>query len=444
MKTRFSVLAFALCFILCSCSHVSPKVDRTDPPLFSQSYGVSSGKEQELPSSYPWENSPSSGSDSPDFSSFPSPTPASPTPDPTPTPVPTPTPEPFVPFTIAFTGDINLAENYRIYPHAQSKGRTIEQCFSSAILERMRAADLLLVNCESSVSDRGSALKGKAYTFRTSTKTAQEFKTMGADLIGLANNHVYDFGKDAFLDTLDTFRDMGLPTVGAGRNAAEAYEPYYYEMSGMTVAIIATSRAEKQYYTIVAEEDVPGICGCYDETLVCEKIAEAKTKADFVIVYVHYGYEGTTQIEEAQRDASYHFVEAGADLIVGGHSHCLQGIDSHMGKPIFYSLGNYLFNLTEMPTALLELTFESRDHYTLRILPCMQTDGMVVDQFSTSKGKDILQSLRDLSFGIAIDREGYVSVAFVNAAENCQTVYALLPEKVYTPYAGRFSDARRV
>jgi poly-gamma-glutamate synthesis protein (capsule biosynthesis protein) len=285
---------------------------------------------------------------------------------------------------------------------------SVDECFSPALLARMRAADLLVVNCESTVSNRGSALEGKAYTFRTSAKTAQWFSEIGADLIGLANNHTYDFGKTAFLDTLDIFDGLNLPVFGAGVNAEEAYKPYYFEKNGVKIALIAASRAEKLYYTVVAEENEPGIAGCYDTTLVCQSIKEAKKQADYVIVYVHYGYERTTVIEEAQQQASYDFIDAGADAVIGHHAHILQGIEQYKGKPIFYSLGNYLFNRNDQTTALLELTFESPDKPVFRIIPARQKDCRVIDKLNTDEGQETLRFLQDLSPGIAIDRSGIV------------------------------------
>ncbi|MBQ9467709.1 MAG: CapA family protein, partial [Clostridia bacterium] len=336
-------------------------------------------------------------------------------------PTPMPTPTPFVPFTIGFTGDISYAETYYqgkhlstssgVYNRAKERGRTLDSLIDREMLDEMRRVDLLVVNCESSVSSRGEplGLKGKEYSFRTSPETAKMFKSIGADLVGLANNHVYDFGRDAFLDTLSTFEEMGIPTFGAGKNASEAYEPYYYTQSGVTVALIATSCAEKNYFTPVAEEDAPGICGCYDDTLVCEKIREAKTKADFVVVYPHYGREGTSDvIEDKQRLVSRHFIDAGADLVIGGHAHRIQGIESYKGKLIFWNLGNFLFNNGTFPTMLVELTFTGEAGYALRVLPGVQTDGRVESKFGTEEGEEILQFLRVRSPGVAIDKNGYV------------------------------------
>jgi poly-gamma-glutamate synthesis protein (capsule biosynthesis protein) len=289
------------------------------------------------------------------------------------------------------------------------KGYTIEQLFDETILSRMRAADLLVINYESVVSDGGKPLSGKAYTFRTSTKLAKELLNLGTDLVGLANNHVYDYGKEGFLDTLDTFAEMGLPTVGAGRNAEQAYTPYYYEQSGMKIAVIAASRAEKNYMTPVAEPDAPGIAGCYDSALVCEAVKLAKENADYVIVYAHFGYEYSTTIEAVQRKAAYDFIDAGADLIVGAHAHILQGVDIYKGKPIFYNLGNFLFNTKELDTALLEITFESADGMpSFRFVPCRQSGGRVVDESGTAEGERILKDLQKLSPNVTITAEGCV------------------------------------
>ena len=417
-KYSTSLLLLCLALLLCCCRTPLEVESGVQGGLSDPWLDSSAGLEQP-------ESHPGKGSDSTDDrqspssedktslspvspSAEPSPTPT-PTPTPTHTPKPTPTPDPFEPFSLAFTGDICFAENYKIHQNYVNKGFTsVADCFSEALLARMKAADLLVVNCESTVSDRGSALVGKNFTFRTSTKTAGWFKEIGADLIGLANNHVYDFGKTAFTDTLDTFNKMDLPTFGGGKKAAEAYEPFYFEKSGMKIALIAASRAEKQYYTIVAEEDAPGIAGCYDPKMICDTIKEAKQQADFVIVYVHFGYEYTTIIEDAQRETAYKFIDAGADAIVGHHAHILQGIEEYKGKPIFYSLGNFLFNTRNQETALLELTFEDENTPVWRIIPCRQKDCRVVDKLDTEEGATTLQMLRDLSPGIAIDRSGVV------------------------------------
>jgi poly-gamma-glutamate synthesis protein (capsule biosynthesis protein) len=304
-----------------------------------------------------------------------------------------------------FTGDISFAENYVVYQNAKEKGLALTELFDEAILSQMRAADFLVVNCESAVGTGGMPLAGKAYTFLTSPETAKVFTDIGADLVGLANNHVYDFGKETFLDTLSHFASMGLPTVGAGADAAQAYAPFYYEQSGRRIAILAASRAEKNFKTPIATPDSPGIAGCYDTALMCEAVRKAKENADFVIVYAHFGAEYSTTIEKVQRQAAHDFIDAGADLIIGAHPHILQGMESYKGKAIFYSLGNYLFNLKTLDTALLEITFESEEGAPrYRIVPCVQKNGRVQE----TDGARILKDLAALSPDVTILEDGSV------------------------------------
>lgn len=404
LKTTLLLFGFLTCFLLSSCGAATRDTAASlegKTPVSPAFTAETSGSESELSAASKEVTSPD-----PSASSLPSSSFSSPSGSPSGTTEPT---EPAVEkFTLGFTGDVCFAENYKIYQLAKKNNRELLNCFSPTLLEQLQAVDFLTVNCESSVSNRGAALAGKGYTFRTSVATAKVFKEMGADLIGLANNHVYDFGKDAFLDTLDAFSEMNLPTVGAGRNAEEAYAPYILEKNGIKVAFVATSRAEKQYFTPVAEGENPGISGCYVLTRACSAIEVAKAQADFVIVYAHFGYEYNTVIEPAQQQAAYAFIDAGADLVVGAHPHILQGIEAYKGKMVFYSLGNFLFNDKDLDTVLLKVTLEGKDRVSYNLVPCRQTGGVVSDCGGTVEGERILQALRRLSIGIAVDREGNV------------------------------------
>ena len=123
---------------------------------------------------------------------------------------------------------------------------------------------------------------------------------MGVDIVKLANNHVYDYGREAMEDTMDTLSDAGIAYIGAGHNLEEAMKPVYVELDGKTVAFVAASRAEKNRKTPQATEDSPGILLCYDTELLLETIAEADANADFVIAYVHWGTEYSYDLEEEQ------------------------------------------------------------------------------------------------------------------------------------------------
>ena len=176
------------------------------------------------------------------------------------------------------------------------------------------------------------SLPGKAWTFCSATEHVSYLHDLGVDIVGLANNHVYDFGPEAFLDTLTTLENAGIPYVGA-------------------------SRAEFlwAFFTPEATADSPGILLCYDNTLFCDAIREAKEHADFVIALPHWGLEHTTELEGEQVDGAHAYIDAGADAVIGAHPHILQGLEYYQGKPVLYSLGNFWFDDYDIDTAVAEL-----------------------------------------------------------------------------------------
>ena len=270
-------------------------------------------------------------------------------------PEPEPEPQSFE-VTLGFTGDICLADNYIPMQHlADLHSTDITDGIDRRFVSRMNKMDLLWVNNEFVFSDRGEALDGKMWTFRGATKNVSHLHDLGVDIAGLANNHVFDYGEDAFLDTLDTLTDAGIPYVGAGRDFAEASAPVYLEANGVKVAYVAASRAEYTVYTPEATDDSPGIMWCYDDALFLDEIREAAANADFVVALPHWGVEHSTELEEGQIASARDYIDAGADAVIGAHTHILQGIDFYEGKPIMYSLGNFWFDGYDIDTLLAEL-----------------------------------------------------------------------------------------
>ena len=147
-------------------------------------------------------------------------------------------------FTIDFAGDINFDANVSVTKHMDTKENGILDCISPELVEEMNRADLMCLNNEFTYSERGEKLAGKKYCFRARPDRVENLKLLGVDIVKLANNHVYDYGKDAFLDTLEVLKGADIAYMGAGANLEEATTPVYREIQGKTVAFVAASRGE--------------------------------------------------------------------------------------------------------------------------------------------------------------------------------------------------------
>ena len=221
--------------------------------------------------------------------------------------------------SLGVAGDICFADNYVPMEHLAEIGSTnIADGIDQRFIDLMRSMDLMWINNEFCYSDRGEPLEGKMYTFRGSPSHVTYLDELGIDIAGLANNHVFDYGEVAFLDTLATLEGDNMPYVGAGRNIDEAKAPVYLKANGLTIAYIAASCAEYTVYTPEATATSPGILLCYDDTLVINAIREARANADYVVVLPHWGVEHSTELESSQIDSAHAYIDAGADAVIGG------------------------------------------------------------------------------------------------------------------------------
>lgn len=312
--------------------------------------------------------------------------------------------------TLCFTGDILLDDEYAIMATLRNRGGGIENGISGELLEQMQDADILVVNNEFPYTNRGIPTEGKTYTFRADTDAVSYLKEMGADVAVIANNHVYDFGEQGLLDTLDTLDEAGICRIGAGRNLEEASAPIYFIVNDMKIALIAATQIERldNPDTRGATENTAGVFRCWNPDKLCDVVTQAKENSDFVIVCIHWGTENESEPDWAQKDQAPKLAAAGADLIVGDHPHCLQGITYVQNTPVFYSLGNFWFNSKNVDTGLLKVTLNQNGIKSVQFLPAVQSDCSVSEAYGVDKER-IFSYLRTLSPEVQIDEAGYVS-----------------------------------
>ncbi len=313
--------------------------------------------------------------------------------------------------TIGFAGDILFDDNYAAGNAFKTKGNSPYGIIGESLLERMKSADIMMVNNEFPYSLGGSPTEGKTYTFRARPETVSILDEMGVDIVGLANNHCYDYGPQAFLDTITTLKGAGIVYAGAGNNIEEASHPVYYVTdNGMKIAFICATQIERLSNpdTKGATSDSPGVFRCLDDTLLLEKIREAKERDAYVIVFIHWGTESTEEIDYLQRDQSREIVSAGADLIIGAHPHVLQKIEYVDGVPVFYSLGNYMFNSKTLDTCLVMARIYKDGTSKLQFVPAVQS-GCTVNEATGAEAHRILEHMKQMSPGVSFDENGYLN-----------------------------------
>ena len=275
-------------------------------------------------------------------------------------------------FSVAFVGDILFDKDFRPMAHANEMGGVFN-CIDKAVVDYLNACDVFMINNEFSVGERGEPLPGKTWTFQVEPEKLQLFKDMGADIVSLANNHIYDYGEVGFYDTIDNLKKAGIPYVGAGNNVDEAGKPYYFIVNGIKVGIVAASCAEKTTsFNPVATESSHGVMGTYDSTAFVDAIRKADAECDILVAYVHWGTENTTVLDEQQKTLAREYIDAGVDAVIGGHTHCLQGMEFYKDVPIVYSVGNFWFNSKNLDSCVITLEISNNADMGIRIMPLKQ------------------------------------------------------------------------
>lgn len=310
---------------------------------------------------------------------------------------------------LAFVGDILFDDEYSIMASMKQRANGIYDTISADLLDEMTGADVFMLNNEFTYTMRGEPTFEKQFTFRADPETAKYLLDMGVDIVSLANNHAYDYGEISLLDSMDTLAEIQMPYVGAGRNLEEASSPFYFETNGMKIGILSSTQIERldNPDTKGATESSAGVFRSWDGTLLYEKVKEVEKQCDFLVVYVHWGTENTTELDWAQKEQARKLVESGADLVIGNHAHCLQGIEVIDGVPVFYSLGNFLFNSKTVDTCLVKATVRDGKLDSLQFIPALQS-GCKTQLLTGNEKARVIAYMQTLSSGVEIDEEGFL------------------------------------
>lgn len=310
------------------------------------------------------------------------------------------------PFTFLFSGDV-LLSNHVLTAYDNAGG--IEGVLDEGYREQIGKADFFLVNQEFPFSERGVAAEDKQYTFRLPPARVSLFQEIGIDGVTLANNHALDFGRDALLDSCQVLDEAGIAHTGAGPDLEAARRPVTVERKGKKIAVIGATRVIP-VADWAAGKQHPGMLAAYDMTVLLEEIRARKQDHDFVAVCIHWGIERDERPQEYQRTMAKQMIDAGADLVVGSHPHVLQGMEYYQGKPIVYSLGNFIFGSSIPRTALLQVTWENPEdpqaEPVLRLIPGTSGAGYTRMLKEEEQQKEFFRYMESISYGVAYGEDG--------------------------------------
>ena len=306
--------------------------------------------------------------------------------------------------TLTFSGDTMF--DWQLRPVIQSKGADYPFQHVKPEIEK---ADYSFVNLESAFTTREKKYPGQLFWIKSDPSTLQAIKNTGYDIVNIGNNHTLDYYQDGLLDTISHVEKIGLPYIGAGKNASDAYTARDVTIKGKKFKFISFVRFMPDS-AWVATNDKPGIANGYDLNLVTKTIKEQKKDADYMIVYMHWGVEKTNRPADYQKEYVQKMVEAGANAIVGSHPHWLQGFEYYNKVPVAYSLGNFLFpdyvTGHSAETGVLTLKFKGKD-VQMSFNPYMIRNNQITPLQDTEK-QNMLQYLQSISNNVQIDKDGNI------------------------------------
>jgi Bacterial capsule synthesis protein PGA_cap len=304
------------------------------------------------------------------------------------------------PVTFAFAGDVNFPEVWDTEdgpppdaPPLAEQVRADPRHVLDAIAPVLSDSDLAMVNVETAITDGGEPVAGKNYHFRSPAQTFDALKSAGVDVVNMANNHSLDYGPTGMQDTFAAITASKLPVVGLGHDADEAYRPYRTTIRGQRIAIVSASDwLEPELVPAWSAGDTQaGIAFSIDRTRLLDEVTKVRPHVDTLVVFLHWGTEETWCASGEQQDLAGALLGAGADIIVGSHTHRVFGAGKVGPALVAYGLGNFVYWREDGESGrsgVLRVTATGRDVDDYSWVPARITDGVPVPETGAAADAD--------------------------------------------------------
>lgn len=238
---------------------------------------------------------------------------------------------------LSFTGDIlldrdvgrKILQNGNKYPYEYVK-------------EILNKSDIVYGNLECPLLNKGTpTIKRRELIFKGEVSNSTALKEAGYSILNLANNHAMDYGSGGLLSVINALKDSSIMPLGGGTDNKSSHTPVFIIKKGIKVGFLGYSIFPPEGYVFL--ENKPDIAR-FSNSITAEDIKQAKAQCDFLVVTFHWGKEFSHFPSDLQKEMAHLAIDSGCDMVVGHHPHVLQGIERYKGKPIFYSLGNFVFD----------------------------------------------------------------------------------------------------
>ena len=240
--------------------------------------------------------------------------------------------------TVVFTGDILLDRGVRL----RIKNLGADALFSPSVDSLFSQADYVVGNLECPATEVNEPVF-KRFVFRAEPEWLNVLKHHGITHLNLANNHSIDQGRRGLVSTIDAVRSAGIIPFGAGTNMVEAAEAVLIAREPREVFLLPSLRLPLENMAYLS--DKPCVSQeSFDDILARIRLLREQHPDAVIIVTLHWGVEHTLQPTIQQRLEAHQIIDAGADAIIGHHTHTLQTVKQYKGRPIYYSLGNFIFD----------------------------------------------------------------------------------------------------
>lgn len=312
--------------------------------------------------------------------------------------------------SIAVTGDVMFGRKMpAVLESGESPFRFVENV--------TKAADVLLVNFENPVTTSSYAVKGDV-PLKANPKYTYLLANANDNVVASqANNHALDYGEYGLNESLKNLKDAGIYAMGAGINSAEATKPITIDCGDRKVTILNYMDADNfREYRGVMDPATANSSGysAYDSELAQRQVQEARENgSSIVIAYLHYGNEYSRSPNENQIKISHELINDGADIVIGSHTHVTQGVEMYNGKPIFYNLGNFIFDQSNPATHIsyflnLDLV---EDNCTVTLYPTYLSN-YLPHFMDAESGKSLINGLNPHCDELKVNDDGTGTLTF--------------------------------